>query len=815
MKIKDYGKTALILDEVKISYSEVIENKNKLSTLIKSAAGERVVIISENRFEYIYSVYAIWQNNSTPVPVDYLSSEEEIRYILNDSQPVSIIYTNTVAEKVENILPGLKHNFTTLNLDKINLTEIPLPVLKEPVYNDEDICVIIYTSGTTGSPKGVMLSYKNIEVIINSVSIDETIYNSSDVMLAFLPFHHSFPFLGTIVIPITVGAAIVFVKSLASEELINAMQKNGVSILIGVPRFYELIARSIKEKINASFAARTLFKIARKKQNLSFSRKIFKKVHAKFGGRIRYMVSGGAAINPAVIEDYYTLGFEMLEGYGMTEAAPILSFNKPGRIRFGSVGFPIRDGEVRIEEDEIVARGPNIMKGYLNKPEETADILKDGWLHTGDLGKIDKDGYIFITGRKKEIIVLSNGKNINPVEIENHFYGKNDNIKELAVFNMGDLLYMVVVSSLPSSENETLLVEMNTLVHQYNQEVSTYKRIAKVILSEEELPKTRLSKIQRYKLSSLLKDDQKTTIEADPEFESYSILKHYLEKLKNMKVTPNMLLDFDLGLDSLDKVNLQVFLNTTFGIDLDSSQLVKFIQVIDLANYIEEKKQKVHHENIDWSIILKEKLDLNLPKSWVTQYLFVKSLKVFFKVYFRLKIDGVENIPDEPCIIAPNHQSFLDAFLVSANMKKKQLSETIYYAKEKHLKQRWLKFLANRHNIVIMDINKDLKASIQKLAAALKKGKKIMIFPEGTRSNDGKVKDFKQTFAILSKEMNVPVVPVAIKGASEAMPKGKLLPRPFKKIHIKFLSPVYPEKHTDKTLLDSVQENVTKSVDEK
>jgi long-chain acyl-CoA synthetase len=213
---------------------------------------------------------------------------------------------------------------------------------------------------------------------------------------------------------------------------------------------------------------------------------------------------------------------------------------------------------------------------------------------------------------------------------------------------------------------------------------------------------------------------------------------------------------------------------------------------------------------MNWGEILKERIHLKLPKTWFTHNLFKNFSKNFFKIYFRFKGEGVENIPDTACIIAPNHQSFLDGMFVAAFLRKHQMKKTYFYAKEKHVRKRWVKFLANRNNIIVMNINKDLKLSIQKMAEVLKRDRNIIIFPEGTRTKDGKLGDFKKTFAILSKELNVPVVPVAIYGAYEALPRGKKIPRLFSEIRVQFLKPVYPEAQS----YDDIKEEVVTNIEE-
>ncbi|NJK95415.1 MAG: long-chain fatty acid--CoA ligase [Bacteroidales bacterium] len=236
--------------------------------------------------------------------------------------------------------------------------------------------------------------------------------------------------------PLSTGGTIAISPSMVSEDILSTLRQNKVTLVIGVPRLFAAIRGGMMDKIRKKAIARFLFNIAQKVDTLRFSRFIFGSVQRKFGGNIRYLVSGGAALDTDVARDLRTVGFEVLEGYGMTEAAPMITFTRPGRVKIGSPGEALYCTKIEIRDGEIVVSGLNVMKGYLDKPEETADVIRDNWLYTGDLGYIDEKGFLYITGRKKEIIVLSNGKNINPVEIEDQLLKTHPVVKEVGVFRM-------------------------------------------------------------------------------------------------------------------------------------------------------------------------------------------------------------------------------------------------------------------------------------------------------------------------------------------------------------------------------------------
>lgn len=818
MFIQPSEKTALIWKDENISYNEVLKKISVYSTLLTLKNFSKVAIISENRPEWVYAFYAGWKKNASIVPIDYMSSVDDMVFILNDCKPEYVFYSDTTKENIQKVVAQIIYEPSLINVDEIKTKEANED-FSFPERDLNDTAVIIYTSGTTGSPKGVMLSFDNLLVNIEAVSKDVEIYKPEDKVLILLPLHHIFPLAGTVIITLSVGATGVFSPSMSSEDLIATLQKHKISIIIGVPRFYNLIRKGIRDKIDKSAVARLLFKIAQKKNSLTFSRKVFKKVHDRFGGNIKYLVSGGAALDPEVCKDFTTLGFIILEGFGMTETAPMITFTRPGEVFPGSAGRPLTTNEVKVIDGEIVNRGRNVMKGYYNRPEETAAIIKDGWLYTGDLGYLDEKSRIFITGRKKEIIILSNGKNINPEEIESKLASMSDLINEVGVFEKNDMLHAVIYPEYQKSKQREIenLDEylMWNVIDNYNQSVTPYKKVMKFSLIKEPLPRTRLSKLKRFLLPELESHfSKKKKSVPEPEFREYQLIKEFIQSNKDVTVHPSDHLEIDLGLDSLDKVNLIVYLESTFGITLQETELLSFTNVQNLAEYIREAKTKVSIEAVDWGSILKEHLDIDLPKSWFTHNIIKHSAKVFLRFYFRLKGEGIENIPAGPFILAPNHQSFIDGLFVAVFLKNKLMKKTYFYAKEKHIKQGWLKFIANKNNVIIMDLS-DLKSSIQKLASVLKKEKNIIIFPEGTRTRDGEIGSFKKTFAILARELNIPVVPVAIDGAYHAMPRGTKIPRPLKKISVKFLKPVYPLNETYDSLKDKVFEMVSNSLKKK
>ena len=327
--------------------------------------------------------------------------------------------------------------------------------------------------------------------------------------------------------------------------------------------------------------------------------------------------------------------------------------------------------------------------------------------------------------------------------------------------------------------------------------VSAYKKIMSVLVYRGELPRTRLEKLQRYKLGAILKEEQGTRSKEheskpEPDFEEYLLLKRFIESEKGVKVHAADHIETDLALDSLDKISLQTFIENTFGTSVGADEMPDFPNIEALARHVAAEKTKMEAEDVDWHQLLTGSADnLPLPTSGFAYRFVSRILKGIFRIYNCLKIKGKQNIPAKgACILAPNHQSFADGPLVLAGLDWSTLSEYYFYATEEHVRSSYRRKMAAQSNVIVME-RANLKNSILKLAKVLKEGHRIVIFPEGARTHDGQTVPFKKTFAILAKELNVPIIPVCIKGAFEALPRGSSFMRP-KHIEVAFLPAIKP-----------------------
>lgn len=808
-----------------ISYTQLLDYINLFALQNPQEAGNKTVIFAENREGWIFAFFSVWQNKGLPVPVDASATVADLKYILCDCHPTSIW---TSKEKEETARQAVRESGLDISILLIDDYEQATCLSKrentpEPnrfTYENHEPAVIIYTSGTTGSPKGVVLSYANIYANMYSVVEEVPIFNEQRRTLILLPLHHVLPLVGTVVLPIITGGGVAICPSMAGPDIMQTLCRGKIAIFIGVPRLWQTLYTAIKKKIDARLLTRALFSLCAWAKSPTLSRIIFSAVHKKLGGHIAYMVSGGAALDREIGEGLRTLGLKMLEGYGMTETAPIISFTRPGDIIPGCVGRPMSTVHVKIVDGEICVTGPNVMLGYYNRPEETAQVIdKDGYVHTGDLGFIDEIGRIHITGRSKEIIVLSNGKNVQPNEIEYKLEKYADKIKECAVTQDGDLLKAIIVPqeswATGHSDQEIEDALKRQVIEPYNRSVTNYKKIMSILVYHGELPRTKLDKLQRFKLKDIIaqggkdKTEKQQDTTAEINLPEYHILRKYIETEKRTSVRPDDHLETDLAFDSLDNVSLQGFIEHTFGISIKANTFASFRSVREIAEHIAQYKTRTEIEDTNWKhIIAKDSSTLVLPSTSACFIPFASLFKTFLRLNNRLNVLGKENIPTSgQFILAPNHQCFLDGPICIAGLDNDTLRNCYFYATEEHVQHPILKYLAQHNNIILMEQH-NLKNSILKLAEVIKQGKNIVIFPEGTRTKDGNLAAFKKTFAILSKELQVPILPVRITGAFEAMPRGKHLPNRHP-ISVEYLPMIHPtQKESYQELSERVRESI-------
>ena len=807
-----------------INYIDLVNNiKYYSDNFINLEENKFGLIIMENRPEWIYSFFTIWDKNSAAIAIDAQSSPKEILYVLEDSNPDIIMCSN---ETEKNILEAIsnynfKDNIKVLNVDNFKIDTEKMKKIENSEFelrNPEgnQTAAMLYTSGTTGSPKGVMLTYNNLMTEMEGI-YEKGIFDYRDQILALLPFHHVLPLTATVLLMLRYQTSIVFVKKIASKEIFEALEKNRVTALIGVPRVFKLFYDGIKQQIDAKFITRTIFKIMSKSKSIPLKRKVFSKVHKKFGGHLDFIVAGGAKLDPEIARFYETLGIYSLEGYGLTETSPVIAVNSKKERKIGTIGKKLYNVDVKIENEELWVKGPIVMKGYYNKPEKTAEVMtEDGWFKTGDLAKIDEEGYITIIGRRNSMIVLSNGKNIDPETLENRLIAKSDKlIKEAGIFNHQNKLAAIIIPDLLECRKRNInnvKTYIKNIVEDYNLSAHNYEKVLDYKVFEEELPKTRVGKLRRFMLPNLYEQNVvKKAKVAEPDNEVYKILKEYVKKAKGIEPQPEENLELEIGMDSLDIVEFFAYIENNFGLQLDEEKFAEMPNLKLLSEYINEKAVKIENNEINWKQIIEEAKPIKDDKNrWITKFLKV-FLDVVIKVYFRIQRNGREKLDPKPKIYVSNHQSFIDPLILGSLLPKSILYNTIFLAIDWYFKKFPLKLLVSNGNVILIDINKNIRKSVEEIVGYLKSGKNVLIFPEGARTKDGKVAEFKKVFAIISKELGVDVQCLGIKGGFEAYSRYMKFPKP-KKIKVAVLDTIKPEGSYEE-IAEKAKEIITKYVE--
>lgn len=493
--------------------------------------GDKLAILSESMPEWGAALFASVLSGAITVPLDIKLTLYELNSILNDCKPKVLLVSNAFLEtglklketvdSIEQIIilndSGSNHNYPSLyNIPHESEGKWRHRALNKTAF-------IIYTSGTTGTPKGVEITFKNAMSQIKSVAQCFDI-GINDRFLSILPMNHLFELTVGFLSFLSKGTSIYYSQSLKPKDLFNIIQEKQITFMIVVPAFLKLLKSSIEAEVNQMpIVKKLLFKL---NYNLakfipfrSIRKLMFLPVHKKFGGKFRGYVSGGAPLDISVGKFFERMGIRILEGYGLSEASPVVTVNRSSKSKLGSIGLPIPGVQVKVDEQtgELLVKGDNVMKGYYNRPDLTAEVIdKDGWLHTGDVARIDKDGFVYITGRIKSMIVLSGGKKVFPEDIESALES-SPKFAEVCAFGarrsggQKDGTEDVFVAVVPSpqvledvKDDEELNKVIRDEVKILSQKLSSYKRPSNIIVTKEPFPRTATRKVKRNEVKKAL-----------------------------------------------------------------------------------------------------------------------------------------------------------------------------------------------------------------------------------------------------------------------------------------------------------------------
>lgn len=808
----------------KISYQDLKQRSLKVAyflTRLGLKKSDRAAISLENRAEWPMIYLGIMSAGMTCVPLDIQLASEQFNNLLKDSESKVLFCSQEVLKKLA--FAPRRTPFKIVVVDAKNLQEPFLSfsrILEEtpvpeslPEHDPEDTASLIYTSGTTEKPKGVLLTHKNI--CSNFLSIKKLkLLSHKDNLLSLLPLHHTYPFMVTLIVPLFMGAKVTYnPPGFRPQDLASVMKQTGVTVLQGVPQLFSLLHSAIAHRVHQIPKTLRPFLMPL----------IRHRIRSQFGRRLRFLVSGGARLNPAIGRELTHFGLRLTEGYGLTETSPAVTMNPLCRVKFGSVGKALADVKIKISNPdehgigEVLIQGPNVMAGYYRRPDLTAEALRGGWFHSGDLGYLDHEGYLFLTGREKEMIVLSSGKKIVPEELED-LYQQSPYIKELCIFSRHEhrfgqdveTLFAVIVPDLEQcqrTQEGNIQAKIRWELENIAKDLAPYKHILGFILTKDELPRTALRKLKRYEVMEKYVNHPSETVLAgleesvnafkDMDRETAQKVIQYLSQQLHRPVAMDNHLEIDLGIDSLSRVEMGLGLERLFSITIPDEDVGTIGTVKELIIRVAELRRSGKSAPRDtselqktpWQYLLGQtpeasvlkKIQIRiLPFSALITAVFKILLLVLFRVFWKLKVRHLSPLPENgPYLLCPNHASYLDGFIVFCGLPLPLALKTYFFGYTLIFEQPFFKWSLKLARLVSIDASVRLTEAMQIAAYLLSRQKIVCLFPEAERSIDGEVKAFRKGIGILIKELNVPVVPVYIKGSFGAWPRGRRFPRPY------------------------------------
>lgn len=837
LRIKEKGAMQVV------SYDDLRERSVGVSTFLidrQIPKGAHIAILSENRPEWAIAFFGIVSAACVTVPVDAKLSLREMLFIINDSQSQCVFVSGDFLETVythKNEIPLVKYIvcFSESQLEGvIYLNDLKrkedLPGNRPADVKPQDTMIIVYTSGTTGVAKGVELSYKNL--LFEVMSLYNLVkFTTDDSFVSILPLNHTLEITGGLIAPLYGGATVTYCDTLKPHNIISLMNEVKATGMICVPlilkMFYGGIIKEVEKQDN--FKKKVFYGLLGLSRfmlrfNVAIGRIVFKNIYKKFGKNFKCFVSGGAPLDIALEKDFNALGFTILQGYGLTETSPVISVNTFKKKRYGSVGRPLDGVTIKILkasesvlDGEIIVKGPNVMKGYFNNPVKTEEVLRDGWFYTGDIGYLDEDGFLFISGRIKNLIVLGGGKKIFPEEVE-QVMNESPYIKEICVLGRcadkgiragSEEVYAVVVPNVDKfsegiKNKDEIRKKISEEFLRLSENLADYKRISDFSLYFDDLPKTSTRKIKRKDVLALIdKLEKENVFEEKGKFlENIEFNEDELTKNLRMlvsresgvslgKIMPNSYLYEDLGIDSLQKVEFLCLIEKELGIHISENMAYEIRTFSDLAKFSAEYKGG--RKDIEFDVTREiEDIDAKAKKFFAYRLFSVFIMKMFFGFYFKLRVIGRENLPrDGSFIIAANHSSHLDFPLIYSIFSFSDIKKVIAPAASDYFYSNKLRKIFTDRFINSFSFERfgNFMHGLKVCEALLAKGKCLVIFPEGTRVTGSEIGEFKPGVGMLSSELNIPVVPVYIEGADRAFPKGKTFLRPAK-IRIKIGKPL-------------------------
>jgi len=751
-------------------YSELHNSSLKMAQYLKMQGikrGDKIALWAPNSPSWAFSYFGILLSGAIIIPIDFAGGIQRAETIVKLSGAKLVIQSNYKFEK----LPpagGLK---TVMIEDLVYLIKPLTPIKKIIQVKPTDICEIVYTSGTTGDPKGVVLTHKNIVSNIlagyNHISISSA--NRRINFLSVLPLSHMFEQTVGFLIPLYRGDKIVYLRTIKPSAILEAFREENIQAILVVPRLLSLLKNTIEREL----ASKGLIDFLR----FGLTRKIISPfVHKKFGRNFQMFVSAGAALPIDIFTFWKDLDFRVIEGYGLTECSPIVSANTFDTQIAGSVGKPLKNVRVKLDNNEVLVKGENVFSSYYQNISETEKAFSNGWFRTGDFAEQDRDGNIFLKGRKKDVIVNASGINIYPQDLEN-VLNKIKGVKDSCVLaldkGIGEEVHAVLL--LQSKDVGALQV-----VRLANEKLDPLAQIEGFSVWEDyDFPRTTTLKVQKFKVKEkLLKENEKQDRASSDTLIS---LVANVSKKPPGEIKESSILTSDLGLNSLSRLELINFLEQEYRVDLEDTIINQNTTVSDLRKLL-TKREKIRAQKGLW-LWLNNGLGRTMRE--FLDFIFQIPLS---RLFFNLESKGLSNLKNikGPVVFIANHVSYLDQpaimYSLPANIRYKTASATReeFFFSEKGsslVKKLLFPYTMIAFNAFLLPQKSGFRKSLSFMGKLIDHNVNILVFPEGTRSRDGKLQDFMSGLGLLVKELQVPVVPIKILGMEKIYPRGAIFPK--------------------------------------
>ena len=754
-------------------YADLADLVGRMSGWLASQGvgpGDRVLLWAPNSPWWLVAWCGIMARGAVAVPVDFMSGRDRAETIAGLTDARLVLQSSFKLE----LLAG-DHCRLVEDLEHILPTIAPLPPAAGILPTD--LAQLVYTSGTTGSPKGVMLTHGNLMANLRQVSEHLPIVTPDFVFLSLLPLSHLFEQMGGMLIPLAHGASIVYLRTLKPTAIMEALAEEDVRAVIAVPRLLQMLRHPIEQRFAAIGLGRA-FGIVRAlgaKLPRSWRRRLFFPIQRRFGRHFTLFVSGGAPLAADLFRFWDSLGFAVVEGYGLSECAPVLTANSLAAPVAGTVGRPLPGVDLRFRDGEVQARGANIFSGYYgNEAATAAAFTVDGWFRTGDLGELAPDGSLIIKGRQKELIVTGAGINVYPDEVE-EILNRVPGVRESCVVGLdrgaGEEVHAVLIPDGSGVTGEAAVAAAN-------EQLDDLHRITSFsVWPEAEFPKTTTLKVQKFKVRERLTDGG--TAAQDGVADRLLNLLSRITSVPAAEIRETSRLVTDLGLTSIGRLELVTALEQEYRLDLEDSAVGITTTVAEVRQIVRERPPLGHHHLLrlwaqSWPVRL-----IRMLCDAVIHYPLIS-------LFMPLRVRGLEHLANlhGPCLFIANHQSYLDQpaimFALPRIIRYRTATaawEEFFFKNFRNLGQKLWKRATFEYGTVALNLfplpqSSGFRRALQHMGQLVDRGVNILVFPEGERSRDGAMLPFRRGLAIMAHELRVPVVPVHIGGIRQVLPRG-------------------------------------------